>query len=111
MENEKVQADNKRLQVSCKLVARLQAENEKLTAENAKLRESQRWIAVSERLPEEGQKFYIRDGEPEDVTAKYEPSHNSFYPWLRTDLSLAFRRSKDNVTDWRPLPDPPQKGE
>jgi len=93
----------------------LRAERDDLYKNNCKqhdeigrLKEVQRWIPCSERLPDEGQEVEIINAQ-DIIPAKYEPSHNQFFPWLRLDTHIAFRRATECVTHWR-LPEPPKKG-
>jgi hypothetical protein len=89
-----------------------------LEAESARLKESNRWIPVTERLPEDKQlclcvynlwdktpvidvfEFRIN---PPDIWCSGE---NSF--WDYDSESGYFERN--DVTHWRPLPEPPKEG-
>ena len=79
---------------------------ERLTAENAALREKQRWIPVTERMPEIGQKCLIANRE---IVVR---------GWLRPDGVWKTGVSSDELwskfslhtpTHWMPLPEPPKE--
>jgi transcription elongation factor Elf1 len=67
----------------------------------AELEEAQRWIPVSERLPEENQQILSTDGKEFylDYYARWEGKDNP--PCFCDGLSWA-------VTHWMPLPEPPE---
>ena len=79
---------------------------ERLTAENAVLREKQRWIPVTERLPE-------RDVQ---VLGWYKDNPFSQYrhevvAWNGNGWVFVYaHRYVTNVTHWMPLPDAPEEG-
>ena len=79
---------------------------ERLTAENAALREKQRWIPVTERLPE-------RDVQ---VLGWYKDNPFSQYrhevvAWNGNGWVFVYaHRYVTNVTHWMPLPDAPEEG-
>ena len=95
------------------------------------LEEAQRWIAVSERLPEVGKCVLVRQtyspfrnghGEFEEVTVGYlhQPTDNRrkpYFYWVAVSDYGDMVRAESicpgskYVTHWQPLPDPPQKGE
>ena len=61
------------------------------------LEEKQRWIPVTERLPERGQEVLVYDGgvlKPE--VHSYSFWHQDFSSWSR-------------ITHWLPLPEPPKE--
>ncbi len=72
-----------------------------LNARIAELEEAQRWIPVSERLPEENQQILSTDGKEFylDYYARWEGKDNP--PCFCDGLSWA-------VTHWMPLPEPPE---
>ena len=80
---------------------------ERLTAENAALREKQRWIPVTERLPE-------RDVQ---VLGWYKDNPFSQYrhevvAWNGNGWVFVYaHRYVTNVTHWMPLPEAPEEGE
>lgn len=73
--------------------------------ELAELREANRWIPVSERLPEkEGD--YLGYYSLEKVTFKARYRHGEWSALSNESYSALWR-----VTHWKPMPEPPQKGE
>lgn len=76
-------------------------ELDELRAENAKLREENRWIPVSERLPEEGEPVLVHKGYSRPDISCYRRFQNGVF-W--------HGRGKE-VTHWMPLPSAPEKGE
>ena len=69
-----------------------------LESENARLKDAQRWIPVSERLPE--------DGKPVWVCTIWNEQHSGFLidgVWV--GLFRDFREGE--ITHWMPLPEPP----
>ena len=84
---------------------------ETLLAENAELKEAQRWVPVSERLPEEpyGCLLIVEEddhgGEPRKVLLPYFAGYDGD-GWNDGDG----QRVPFEVTHWQPLPQPP-KGE
>ena len=97
-----------------KLIAALTARAEKAEAEN-------RWISVSERLPEKppdyfkdghwwmvsGEDFIVADSDGKVYEAHwtYGCSHQNYFWYVNSLTPLT------NITHWQPLPQPPQKGE
>lgn len=71
---------------------------ERLTAENAALREKQRWILVTERLPEKQQRVIVRC-----KTVGTTVGWIMFGEWV-TDLGPEC----GEVTHWMPLPGAPE---
>ena len=81
------------------LVDDLREENANLTARIAELEEKQRWIPVSERLPE--------DGKPVWVCTIWNEQHSGFLidgVWV--GLFRDFREGE--ITHWMPLPKLPE---
>ena len=74
---------------------------ERLTAENAALLEKQRWILVTERLPEKQQRVIVRC-----KTVGTTAGWIMFGEWV-TDLGPGC----GEVTHWMPLPDAPEEGD
>lgn len=74
---------------------------ERLTAENAALREKQRWIPVTERLPEKQQRVIVRC-----KTVGTTVGWIMFGEWV-TDLGPGC----GEVTHWMPLPDAQKEGD
>ena len=103
---------------------------ERLTAENAALREKQRWIPVTERMPEERVLVNVvwvnRAPEPYYETIKNVPFSGTacFYRenWYWDSpvvLDLLAKYGEDNldlvddaveITHWMPLPEAPEEG-
>lgn len=87
-----------------------QEQIEQLEAENERLRKENRWIPVSERLPEEGQFCHL-----------YMPEFNSNCPqkgWYLSDkkvwlTTIKYRKRTRKVTHWKPiiLPEQPPERE
>jgi len=75
------------------LIAHAREDIPALIAELRKLREENRWILVTERLPED--KGYVLCGYGSGVLA-------AWFDGVRLDI--------DGVTHWRPLPKPPEVG-
>ena len=78
---------------------------ERLTAENAALREKQRWIPVTERLPENDGRVlaYCKD----------RMIHDMKWSWVQDewfDKVSGNRFFEGFVTHWTPLPEAPEVG-
>ena len=99
---------------------------ERLTAENAALREKQRWISVTERLPDERDAVIIRlkdgqvfRGEIRERIAL--PEWWYFYDASDTDMDMlgvmyplfddGLWLHENSVVAWMPLPEAPEEGE
>jgi hypothetical protein len=109
----------------CRFTARSDAEYElscdqkegdkvidQLRARVAELEAANRWIPVSERLPEAGQRvlmwiqpFAYVPGD--EKLGAYMPMLNSQAPWRDSWVFNAYKA--DDITHWRPLPEPPTK--
>ena len=88
----------------------LRAENERLTAEVARLREANRWIPVTERLPDLGGS--MSSGQVFVTIAPYTVVCQASYSALTERWYYANgERIISDVTHWRPLPEPPEGGE
>ena len=84
---------------ACAEISRLRKRIEELESENARLKDAQRWIPVSERLPE--------DGKPVWVCTIWNEQHSGFLidgVWV--GLFRDFREGE--ITHWMPLPEPSQ---
>ena len=83
-------------------VSELTIENEKLKARIAELEEKQRWIPVSERLPEDTERMLtIVYDAFEDTTAISILQHYGDGDWFSWDSGRYV------VTHWMPLPESP----
>ena len=79
---------------------------ERLTAENAALREKQRWIPVTERLPERD--VQVLGWYKDNPFSQYRPE---VVAWNGNGWVFVYaHRYVTNVTHWMPLPDAPEKG-
>lgn len=82
---------------------------ERLTAENAALREKQRWIPVTERMPE-----VWRNDETKELV-----NYMIYSPDFGVDIGNYHAKAKKwlcmalpcTVTYWMPLPDAPEEGD
>lgn len=98
------------------LIESLTARAEQAERELAELRDADRWISCEERLPDSGQVVNIRKTTNPDK-ARYCPEENWYSPWKLIEWPIpeaeegTFVRNASAVTEWRPLPQPPQKGE
>lgn len=99
---------------------------ERLTAENAALREKQRWIPVTERLPDERDAVIIllKDGQVfrGEIRGRIAfPEWWYFYDASDTDMDMlgvmyplfddGLWLHENPVVAWMPLPDAPEEGE
>ena len=91
-----------------KKIEEISAENARLRAELDAERERNRWIPVSEKLPEDEENVLVNitevDGSPVIDFGYYTPGNNAFEGW-QTNYFMAFGK----VTHWRPLPEPPEQ--
>ena len=78
-----------------------------LEARIAELEARQRWIPVSERLPEDGAPVLVHFNVLNDVIVAY---HDSFHPSWETGGDWNYVDEKyDWATHWMPLPKPPEE--
>lgn len=85
---------------------------DELTAEVEQLREGQRWIPVSERLPETANSVLIRVAHPGQAMKGFtdiacysrDKKHPQFSGWYFNDRE----KVESDVTHWMPLPAPPE---
>lgn len=99
---------------------------ERLTAENAALREKQRWIPVTERLPDERDAVIIllKDGQVfrGEIRERIAlPEWWYFYDASDTDMDMlgvmyplfddGLWLHENPVVEWMPLPEAPEEGE
>jgi len=86
--------------------ARLEARNKlasyiaSLESENARLKDAQRWIPVSERLPEGDAVLVYRERGKSNIDIDWTFIEGGREYWYNSGL--------DNVTHWMPLPEPPE---
>ena len=79
---------------------------ERLTAENAALREKQRWIPVTERLPERD--VQVLGWYKDNPFSQYRPE---VVAWNGNGWVFVYaHRYVTNVTHWMPLPEAPEVG-
>lgn len=117
------------IDAAAKSIDELLFEIDRLTAELAALKEAQRWIPVTERLPEIGKCVLIRQtyhafsgerGEYESVTIGYlhQPTDRRCRPYFYyaavSDYGDIVRAEsicpgREFVTHWMPLPAPPEQ--
>lgn len=79
---------------------------ERLTAENAALREKQRWIPVTERMPELEVPVLVLDRRGNMIVRTLRRLVSDKEAVFRPD-GLAPRK---NITHWMPLPEAPKEG-
>ena len=91
-------------------IAELEAENDQLTAHDATERQDDKWIPVSERLPEDGESVLIAvDSAFAPYCHVYEAFHHSAATQWATANGLYFHGVEyARVTHWMPLPEPPE---
>ena len=77
-----------------------------LESENARLKDAQRWIPVSERLPEDRVTILAAFNNREILTAKYYKYYEGFGS-VENYWRIEGWHS-GNVTHWMPLPQPPE---
>lgn len=80
---------------------------ERMTAENAALRENQRWIPVTERLPERD--VQVLGWYKDNPFSQYRPE---VVAWNGNGWVFVYaHRYVTNVTHWMPLPKAPEDGD
>ena len=80
---------------------------ERLTAENTVLREKQRWIPVTERLPERD--VQVLGWYKDNPFSQYRPE---VVAWNGNGWVFVYaHRYVTNVTHWMPLPKAPEEGD
>ena len=92
------------------LVARDKARQE-ISDYIAELEAAQRWIPVSERLPELGSPILFYDSILERInkgTCTAKNSDNTNLHWFTDDDLFYFGDRSEYVTHWMPLPTPPE---
>ena len=88
------------------LLAKAAEAIERLTAENAALREKQRWIPVTERMPELEVPVLVLDRRGNMIVRTLRRLVSDKEAVFRPD-GLAPRK---NITHWMPLPEAPKEG-
>ena len=89
------------------LIERLTAENAKAEAERDALREKQRWIPVTERLPERD--VQVLGWYKDNPFSQYRPE---VVAWNGNGWVFVYaHRYVTNVTHWMPLPKAPEDGD
>ena len=89
------------------LIERLTAENAKEEAERDALREKQRWIPVTERMPERD--VQVLGWYKDNPCSQYRPE---VVAWNGNGWVFVYaHRYVTNVTNWMPLPEVPEEGE
>lgn len=89
-----------------KMNGRLRFEIEQLEQRIRKLEEAQRWIPVSERLPEVDTRVEIFDGFEQTMHIGYYREHAK--QWDSEDGGYWHGKNFGLITHWRPLPEPPE---
>ena len=79
---------------ACAEISRLRKRIEELESENARLKDAQRWIPVSERLPEEKQSVLALD--------RTGTAYHWEYSKCLSNIFVGY------YTHWMPLPEPPE---
>ena len=80
---------------------------DRMTAENAELREKQRWIPVTERLPERD--VQVLGWYKDNPFSQYRPE---VVAWNGNGWVFVYaHRYVTNVTHWMPLPKAPEDGD
>ena len=88
-------------------IERLTAENAKAEAERDALREKQRWIPVTERLPERD--VQVLGWYKDNPFSQYRPE---VVAWNGNGWVFVYaHRYVTNVTHWMPLPKAPEDGD
>ena len=68
----------------------------------------QKWIPVSERLPENFGEYIVT---VQEETGKLYSDYADYYPYHKKWRTVLFLGVRDKVTHWMPLPEPPKEGE
>ena len=96
-------------QISTEKVWNTRPIEDALQARIAELEARQRWIPVSERLPEEGTPVLVHFNELNDVIIAH---HDSFHPSWETGGDWNYMDEEYNwATHWMPLPEPPEESD
>ena len=96
---------NRELLILQQHIAELEAEIDQLTAHDATERKDDKWIPVSERLPEDRVTILAAFNNREILTAKYYKYYEGFGS-VENYWRIECWHS-GNVTHWMPLPEPP----
>ena len=89
---------------------------ERLTAENAALREKQRWIPVTERLPEKQAWYHVAIRDKKTMRIAVEQDLYSVETAKNFGLEIGFCKAnrwpeREELIAWMPLPEAPEEGE
>ena len=107
MHEDKQRCQENLLDKAADLIERLTAENAKAEAERDALREKQRWIPVTERLPERD--VQVLGWYKDNPFSQYRPE---VVAWNGNGWVFVYaHRYVTNVTHWMPLPKAPEDGD
>jgi len=104
--NDELCVEDRELLAAFNTIDEKQDEIERLQSELKELKEKQRWIPVTERLPEEGKEVWaaLKDG-----TAMH--NNKTWYRMLRYSSSFGWSLYTSEVTHWMALPELPKEEE
>ena len=106
MHEDKQRCQENLLDKAAEAIERLTAENAKAEAERDALREKQRWIPVTERLPERD--VQVLGWYKDNPFSQYRPE---VVAWNGNGWVFVYaHRYVTNVTHWMPLPKAPEDG-
>lgn len=107
MHEDKQRCQENLLDKAADLIERLTTENAKAEAERDALREKQRWIPVTERLPERD--VQVLGWYKDNPFSQYRPE---VVAWNGNGWVFVYaHRYVTNVTHWMPLPKAPEDGD
>ena len=93
-----------------KYVSGLELEITRLNTENARLAAANKWVSVSERLPEEMLNVVIlfKNNTPVSVGSYHVSTNTGKQYWF--DSVAQYEYDFDQIENWQPLPTPPTEG-